>query len=415
MRRRLALLFLPLVALLLGNGPWFARRRPMPRPNRIAMMRVTVADWPDEPASPSEVDPAQFATALRALCGWMRPGRATEYTGWILASAEEFEIDPFLLGALAFREGRCRADAEGRPGSERESGVGLTLIDTRMYWENLRGGTLRYQVREGEDWTPRTATVDRFPFNGPRVASSEANLYFAGALLAMWRDQHEALDDAFENTPHRHFVSHWMWGDRVRSHRQEDAVLTERRRLLEYYGSHPGAPHVLWGGVDFGCPLDGCPRVITSWIGSEREDGRRHHRGIDLESLPGEPVRSVADGLVVFSGVDLPGGQTNRQLRTTAEFEAVPRESLAAGGRYVCVRHAREGLHSVRSCYMHLDGVLVHYGDRVTQGQQLGTVGRTGMQRSAAHLHFELATEHLEDPSEILHGLVMGNREADPL
>lgn len=400
---------------LMGNEepPWRARRRPMPRPNRIAQARVALSDWPPEPETPRAIDPARFAQALRSICGWMPPERADRYTGWILRYAEEFEVDPFLIAALVYREGRCRSDAED---GDRGSGIGLTLIDNRMYWENVRGGTLRYRVREDDAWVERTRAVDRFPFGGPRLRQPEPNLYFAAALLAAWKDQHESVDATFEQEPHRHYVSHWVWGDRVRSDRQEDRILLERRRLLEYYGSHDGPAPVVWGGLTFGCPLDGCPRVITSWIGSERDGGSRHHRGIDLESLPGEPVRAIAGGLVVFAGVDLPGGQQHRQLRTREEYEAIARDALGAGGRYVCVRHQRPGdLHSVRSCYMHLEEVSVAYGDRVERGDELGSVGRTGMQRSAAHLHLEMSTDRLEDPSEILYGLLLGQRDADPL
>ncbi|MCB9593351.1 MAG: M23 family metallopeptidase [Sandaracinaceae bacterium] len=414
-RRVVGGLLVALALLAMGNGrpPWTARRRPNPQPNRLAMARVAIADWPDEPATPSPIDPARFAAAIRRICGGMPPDRSVRYAEWILESAAEFEVDPFLVAALVYREGRCRYDAEN---GDRGSGIGLTLIDNRMYWENVRHGHLRYRVRENEAWVDRDWTVDRFPFNGPRLRVPETNIYYASALLRMWRDQHASVDEAFENETHRHFVSHFVWGDRVRSDRQEDRILTERRRLLEYYGAPESATPIVWGGVTFGCPLNGCPRVISSYIGSEREDGARHHRGVDLESLPGEEVRAVSGGLVVFSGVDLPGGQNNRQVGTQAELEAIPRSSLAAGGRYVCIRHARPGdLHSVRSCYMHLEEVHVHYGQTVERGEVLGTVGRTGMQRSAAHLHLELHTDRLEDPSEILYGLLLGHREADPL
>ena len=122
-------------------------------------------------------------------------------------------------------------------------------------------------------------------------------------------------------------------------------------------------------------------------------------------------MRAIAGGLVVFAGVDLPGGQNHTQLATPAEYDAFPRDSLGAGGRYVCIRHDREGeLPSLRSCYMHLEEVHVRYGDRLERGGDVGTVGRTGMQRSAAHLHLELATDQLEDPSEILYGLLLGHR-----
>lgn len=417
MRRWLVVPLLLIFAIpMMGNErpPWHARRRPHPRPNRLAQARVAIADWPDEPRTPDHIDPPRFARAIRTICGWMPPGRATRYAGWILESAQTFDIDPFLVAALVYREGRCRYDADG---GDRGSGTGLTLIDTRMYWDNIRGrsGVLRYRIRENDAWLQRERTVDRFPFNGPRLRVPESNIYFAAALLAMWKDQHETLDETFENEPHRHFVSHFIWGDRVRSDRQEDRILTERRRLLEYYGEPESAPPIVWGGITFGCPLNGCPRVITSYIGSPRDAGSRHHRGVDLESLPGEQVRAISGGLVVFAGVDLPGGQNNRQLRVTSQYDAIPRDQLGAGGRYVCVRHRREGdLPNARSCYMHLERVNVSYGDTVERGAVLGTVGRTGMRRSAAHLHLELHTDHVEDPSEILYGLLLGQRVSDP-
>lgn len=414
MRRGLTMLLLfALAVLAMGQErpPWRARRRPVPRPNRIADMRVHIGDWPAEPASPSTVDPARFAEALRTICGGGPRERAERWTRYLLSAAGEFEVDPFLLGALVYRESRCRSDAEE---GERGSGLGLTLIHRAMYAENLRRGVLRFRVREGDRWEERTRAVDRFPFAGPRLLLPEPNLYFAAALLRLWKDQHATVDGTFEQEPHRHFVSHWVWGDRVRGDREEDVILTDRRRLLEYYGAHEGARPIVWGGVTLGCPLDGCPRVISSWIGSERDGGARHHRGVDVESLPGETVRAVAAGMVIFAGVDLPGGQSHRQLTTRAEYEAIPRDALGAGGRYVCVRHDREGeLPSLRSCYMHLQEVHVRYGQRVARGEDIGTVGRTGMQRSAAHLHLELATDRLEDPAEILYGLLLGHR--DPL
>lgn len=389
--------------------PWRARRRPLPHPNRIAAARVHIADWPPEPTSPRTIDPARFAGALRTLCGGGPVERAERWTGYLLESARTFDVDPFLLGALVYRESRCRSDVEE---GARSSGLGLTLIHRPMYANNLRRGVLRWQVRVDDRWEERTAQVDRFPFGGPRLLLPEPNLYFAAALLRMWRDQHETVDASFEQVPHRHFVSHWVFGDRVRSDRDEDIILTDRRRLLEYYGAHDGPRPIVWGGVTLGCPLDGCPRVISSWIGSERDGGSRSHRGVDVESLPGEPVRAVADGMVIFAGVDLPGGQSHAQVTSRAGYEAYRRDALGAGGRYVCIRHERAGeLPSVRSCYMHLQDVLVRYGERVERGDEIGSVGRTGMQDSAAHLHLELATDHLEDPAEILYGLLLGHRD----
>jgi murein DD-endopeptidase MepM/ murein hydrolase activator NlpD len=373
-------------------------------PNHMATARVEPDDWPAEPESPAEVDPNRLARALRDLCGWMPPGRPLRYADWMLRYGAEQDVDPFLLGALIHRrtEGGCRPDREGEHGE-----LGLTQIRRELYADTFRRGVYRYQIREGERWVTRERRFDRFPFAGPRLARAEENLYFAAALLSSWRDQHESVDDGFDQVPHRHFVSHFVWGDRVRSDRQEDEILTDRRRLLYYYGAISAPSPIRRFGLDLGAPLDGAPRVVSSFLGAERDDGTRTHRGVDLESLPGEPVRAVADGRVSFAGVDLPGHQSHVNVAKDG-YDAHPRDSLGAGGRYVCIRHSLEG-DDLRTCYMHLEEVHVEHGQEVTRGEQLGTVGRTGMQRSAAHLHLEVhkGTELL-DGSQVLRGILIG-------
>ncbi|MCA9616347.1 MAG: M23 family metallopeptidase, partial [Myxococcales bacterium] len=104
----------------------------------------------------------------------------------------------------------------------------------------------------------------------------------------------------------------------------------------------------------------------------------RSHRGIDVESVLGEPVRAVADGRVNFAGVDLPGSRNNENM-TPAQIEQVPRQSLGNGGRYVCILHHPTGegaMAWVRSCYMHLEDVEVQWGQEVRRGDRIGTVGR---------------------------------------
>ncbi|MDQ3031876.1 MAG: M23 family metallopeptidase [Myxococcota bacterium] len=409
-----AIFVLALSVLLIAPGrPWRARRRPGLRPNLILTERVVAGDWPAEPRTPRTIEPAAFARALHEICGYMPPDRDERWAGWILQYAAEFEVDAFLIAALVYRQSRCLPDAENVDGP----GLGLTQIHREMYAEQLRRGVLRWRVLEGGAWVDRERTVDRFPFAGPRLALAEPNIYFAAALLAMWRDQHETLDQEFEQAEHRHWVSHFVWGDAVRSDWEEERVMADRRRLLEYYGARRAMAPIQHAGLELGCPLDGCPRVVLSWLGAEREGGARAHRGIDVDSLPGEPVRAIADGFVYFAGVDLPGHRSHVQVASAEGYDAHPRRELGAGGRYACVRHGRAETDesSLRSCYMHLETVEVAYGQRVTRGQRIGTVGRTGMQRSAAHLHLEMHTgERLEDASEVLRGLLIGRRPADP-
>lgn len=86
----------------------------------------------------------------------------------------------------------------------------------------------------------------------------------------------------------------------------------------------------------------------------------RPHNGTDYGAAPGTPVWSAGDGVVIESAY-------NR-----------------ANGNYVFVQH---GNHIVTR-YLHLTRRDVKRGDRVSQGQTIGTVGSTGL-ATGPHLHYE--------------------------
>ena len=104
---------------------------------------------------------------------------------------------------------------------------------------------------------------------------------------------------------------------------------------------------------------------FTSGFGS-RDDPFRHgaafHPGIDLAAPYGTPVYATADGTVVRAGWNS-GGY----------------------GNMVEVDHGR----GIITRYGHMSAVLVHPGDRVTRGQQVGRVGSTG-RSTGNHLHYEV-------------------------
>src|SRR5262249_15433336 len=111
-----------------------------------------------------------------------------------------------------------------------------------------------------------------------------------------------------------------------------------------------------------------------------------------------------------------PGSMEHVQVGHGGDWERWDRDALGAGGRYVCIRHGGEsvGTPTLRSCYMHFEIVEVVYGDVVRCGDFVGTVGRMGMRSSVAYLHFELhSEEHLEDPSLILVGILLGRPSPD--
>ncbi len=88
---------------------------------------------------------------------------------------------------------------------------------------------------------------------------------------------------------------------------------------------------------------------------------RRPHNGTDFGAPTGTPVRAVADGVVQLSGNN--GGY----------------------GRQVQIDHPGPTMTS----YSHLSRLKVKRGQRVKQGQVIGTVGSTGL-ATGPHLHFEM-------------------------
>jgi len=83
----------------------------------------------------------------------------------------------------------------------------------------------------------------------------------------------------------------------------------------------------------------------------------------------GDPIYGIANGVVVFA-----------------------RDCHMGWGNVVIVRHAyREGgsIKNIDSLYGHLDRILVHRGQRVARGEQVGTMG-TAHGLYDAHLHLEI-------------------------
>lgn len=98
------------------------------------------------------------------------------------------------------------------------------------------------------------------------------------------------------------------------------------------------------------------------------------HKGIDIAGPPGLPVVASANGKVVEMGYD-PGY-----------------------GFYVFLRHK----YGFRTRYSHLQSILVTEGQDVVQGEQIGTLGNTGIS-TGPHLDFivMLGTD-VVDPSAFL-------------
>lgn len=124
--------------------------------------------------------------------------------------------------------------------------------------------------------------------------------------------------------------------------------------MLGALSSAPGL-HLGSRGAPLHWPLRG---VLYARFGRK---GKEQHDGIDLAAPAGTPVRTAAEGTVIFAG---------------------PQQGY---GLLAIVEHAG-GLVTV---YAHNRDLRVRTGQAVREGQVIATVGESG-KTSGPHLHFEV-------------------------
>ncbi|WP_279306779.1 M23 family metallopeptidase [Paenibacillus auburnensis] len=131
---------------------------------------------------------------------------------------------------------------------------------------------------------------------------------------------------------------------------QAKKALAEKKRL---------APAVIW-------PTHS--KMITSSFGYRSDPFKgvsAYHSGIDIAGSIGDPVYAAMDGEVTAS------------------------EQMGARGKYIILKHSN----GLETWYMHLNGMTVTVGDKVSKGQQIGTLGNTG-RSTGPHLHFQVVKQN---------------------
>ncbi|MBV7379589.1 M23 family metallopeptidase [Maritimibacter dapengensis] len=102
----------------------------------------------------------------------------------------------------------------------------------------------------------------------------------------------------------------------------------------------------------------------------EKAGGGPGHRGLDVAASAGTPVLAAAPGRVTISMYE------------------------PAYGNRVVIEHGPDDTgRKVQTLYFHLDKRQVEIGQMVARGQQIGTLGETGLLSSFPHLHFEYHRE----------------------
>ena len=118
--------------------------------------------------------------------------------------------------------------------------------------------------------------------------------------------------------------------------------------------------------------------IITGVYGSQRilnGKPRRPHYGLDFASAEGTTIKAMLDGVVTLAENDL----------------------YFTGGTII-FDHG----HGVSTLYMHLKDVDVKIGQKVKQGEKIGTVGKTG-RSTGPHLDIRLNWFNVKlDPASVL-------------
>lgn len=113
-------------------------------------------------------------------------------------------------------------------------------------------------------------------------------------------------------------------------------------------------------------------RFGASRLGTRPTECGAGHCGVDLYYWQGEADRNVGIGRPVFA---VAAGKVISSTR-----------AQSGAGEFIWLQH-----NGWRSHYVHLDQRLVQTGQQVEEGQQIGTLGRTGIKTDPAHLHFGLS------------------------
>ncbi|MHB0888543.1 murein hydrolase activator EnvC family protein [Acidithiobacillus sp.] len=134
----------------------------------------------------------------------------------------------------------------------------------------------------------------------------------------------------------------------------------------------PSATGPIVGHGTFPPPVSG---PITARFGSPRVTGGLNWQGITFQAAVGTPVHAIAPGMVLYSG------------------------PLRGYGEIVIVQQGR----SLLAIYGHLGATSVHVGEKVSQEQEIGSVG-SGGELGNDGLYFEMRNGgHPVNPLDYIH------------
>jgi murein DD-endopeptidase MepM/ murein hydrolase activator NlpD len=152
--------------------------------------------------------------------------------------------------------------------------------------------------------------------------------------------------------------------------------MSESERLIEDFAAAVmTGRHSLFDTIPVSRPVDMSQAIVSRRFGMARDPftgKQKMHYGVDFAAEIGVPVVASASGVVTRVEND-PGW-----------------------GRRITIAHGR----GFRTVYAHLDAVKVAQGRTVRRGEEIGTVGMSGL-TTGPHLHYEILHGDVNlDPEE---------------
>lgn len=128
----------------------------------------------------------------------------------------------------------------------------------------------------------------------------------------------------------------------------------ERKENYRFFGTKSDKYEGNINGIYFLAPIVG---LVTNGF-----NGSKNHFGIDIVAAPNEPIKAVADGVIILASWTLETGHT------------------------IAIQHKN----NVVSFYKHNSVLLKKSGEPVKAGDAIAIIGNSGEGSNGPHLHFEL-------------------------
>lgn len=175
--------------------------------------------------------------------------------------------------------------------------------------------------------------------------------------------------------------------------------ISDKKKLIKKYENMGCSRNQNINSCGSAQAVDGWTYPLNSFRQSSNYgwDENRYHYAVDLGTGEGSPVKAVANGIVLSSGLTRTLATCN--YNGSSPYLAAPSRNCHCGGYVIQIQHNMPNGSSYVSLYMHLLSASVSVGDKVTGGQVIASSGGGPQEAKkwvdhctgGPHLHFTMS------------------------